>query len=115
MIAHIEGKVDSRSDEVVVIDAGGLGYEVHVPTPVLEQLPEGEVCKLYVHSNFREEDGTSLYGFATIQDRDFFRLLLTVSGIEPKVGIGIMSSASAGKRTRSRFSKVCGEVNEHLA
>ena len=98
MIAHIEGKVDSRSDEVVVIDAGGLGYEVHVPTPVQDQLPpEGDVCKLYVHSNFREEDGTSLYGFATIQDRDFFRLLLTVSGIGPKVGLGIMSSASVGE------------------
>ncbi len=98
MIAHIEGKVDFRSEEVVVIDAGGIGYEVHVPTPILEQLPpEGDNCKLYIHSNFREEDGTSLYGFASLQDRDFFRLLLTVSGIGPKVGLGIMSSASVGE------------------
>jgi Holliday junction DNA helicase RuvA len=95
MIAHIEGKIDARSDEVVVIDAGGIGYEVHVPTPVIDQLPqEGELCKLYVHTNFREEDGTSLYGFATIQDRDFFRLLLTVSGIGPKVGLSILSSVT---------------------
>lgn len=95
MIAHIEGKIDSRSDEVVVIEACGIGYEVHVPAPVIEQLPQdGELCKLYVHTNFREEDGTSLYGFATIQDRDFFRLLLTVSGIGPKVGLGIMSGAT---------------------
>lgn len=95
MIAHIDGRVDSRSEEIVVIDAGGIGYEVHVPTHVVEQLPQdGELCKLYIHTNFSEDHGTSLYGFATLQERDFFRLLLTVSGIGPKVGLSIMSGAT---------------------
>ncbi|HMK47616.1 MAG TPA: Holliday junction branch migration protein RuvA [Methanocella sp.] len=95
MIAHIEGRIDSKTEETVVIDVAGVGYEVYVPEPVVERLPqEGELCKLYIHANFREEDGTSLYGFSNVQDRDFFRLLLTVSGIGPKVGLGIMSGAT---------------------
>ena len=95
MIAHIEGKVDARTEETAVIDVDGIGYEVHVPARVIELLPpEGELCKLYIHTNFREEDGTSLYGFPTGQERDFFRLLLTVSGIGPKVGLSIMSGCT---------------------
>lgn len=95
MISHIQGRIDSKTEEIVVVEAGGLGYEVHVPAGTIEQLPaEGEVCKLYIHSNFREEDGTSLYGFSSLQERDFFRLLLTVSGIGPKVGLSILSGVS---------------------
>jgi Holliday junction DNA helicase RuvA len=90
MIAHIEGKIDSRTTDTVIVEAGGIGYEVHVPTHVGDLLPpDGE------HTNFREEDGTSLYGFTTLQDRDLFRMLLTVSGIGPKVGLSILSSVTA--------------------
>jgi Holliday junction DNA helicase RuvA len=96
MISHIDGKIESRTTDVVVIEAGGIGYEVHVPSQVGDLLPaDGERCKLFIHSNFREEDGTSLYGFMTIEDRDLFRLLLTVSGIGPKVGLSILSSVTA--------------------
>jgi Holliday junction DNA helicase RuvA len=96
MIAHIEGKIDSRTTDTVIVEAGGIGYEVHVPTHVGDLLPpDGERCKLFIHTNFREEDGTSLYGFTTLQDRDLFRMLLTVSGIGPKVGLSILSSVTA--------------------
>jgi Holliday junction DNA helicase RuvA len=95
MIAHLEGILDSRSPDRIVIDVSGVGYEVNVPAHVAESLPpEGEHCKVYVHTHFREDDGFSLYGFNTIGDREFFRLLITVSGIGPKVGLGIMSSIS---------------------
>jgi len=96
MIAHIEGKIDSRTTDTVIVEAGGLGYEIHVPSHVGDLLPaNGERCRLFVHTNFREDDGTSLYGFMTREDRDLFRLLLTVSGIGPKVGLNILSSVTA--------------------
>jgi Holliday junction DNA helicase RuvA len=92
MLAHIDGVLESKSEDEVVIDAGGVGYLINVPTHVADLLPsEGERCRLYVHTNFREDDGTSLYGFPTKEERALFRLLLTVSGIGPKVGLSILS------------------------
>jgi holliday junction DNA helicase RuvA len=95
MISHIEGIIESKSEDEVVIDAGGVGYLINVPSHVADLLPpEGDSARLYVHTNFREDDGTSLYGFPTKEDRALFRLLLTVSGIGPKVGLSILSSVT---------------------
>ncbi len=96
MIAHLEGRLEYKGQDRVVIDVGGVGYDVRVPTHLYDLLPnEGERCKVFIHTYFREEDGTSLYGFTTWQDREFFKLLMTVSGIGPKVALGIMSSITA--------------------
>ncbi len=80
---------------MVVIDAAGLGYEVHIPVTTAEKVPGvGKTCSLFVHSVYKE-DSASLYGFATREDRDFFRLLVEkVSGIGPKIGISILSRMS---------------------
>ncbi|MCD1293423.1 Holliday junction branch migration protein RuvA [Methanocella sp. CWC-04] len=96
MIAHIEGILDSRSDESIVIDVNGVGYEIFIPSHLFEQLPEeGSRCKIFVHTHFREEDGFTLYGFTALEDKEFFQLLIkTVSGIGPKVALSIMSSIS---------------------
>ena len=95
MISHIEGVIESKSEAEVVLDAGGVGYLINVPSHVADLLPpEGESCRLYVHTNFREDDGTSLYGFPSKEERALFRLLLTVSGIGPKVGLSILSSVT---------------------
>ncbi|HUL62891.1 MAG TPA: Holliday junction branch migration protein RuvA [Methanocella sp.] len=96
MIAHIDGFIESKSESEVVLDAGGVGYLINVPSHLADLLPpEGQQCRLYVHTNFREEDGTSLYGFMTKEERALFRMLLTVSGIGPKVGLNILSSVTA--------------------
>jgi Holliday junction DNA helicase RuvA len=95
MISHIEGVIESKSEAEVVLDAGGVGYLINVPSHVADLLPpEGDICRLYVHTNFREDDGTSLYGFPSKEERALFRLLLTVSGIGPKVGLSILSSVT---------------------
>jgi holliday junction DNA helicase RuvA len=95
MISHIEGVIESKSEDEVVIDAGGVGFLINVPSHVADLLPpEGDSARLYVHTNFREDGGTSLYGFPTKEDRALFRLLLTVSGIGPKVGLSILSSVT---------------------
>lgn len=80
---------------MVVIETAGLGYEVHIPVTTAERVPAiGKECSLYTHSVYREDSAT-LYGFATREDRDFFRLLVEkVSGIGPKIGISILSRMS---------------------
>jgi Holliday junction DNA helicase RuvA len=95
MIAHIKGIVLESTPLSAVIEAGGIGYEVHVPITTAEKIPgTGQTCSLFVHSVYREDSAT-LYGFATREDRDFFRLLVEkVSGIGPKIGISILSRMS---------------------
>jgi Holliday junction DNA helicase RuvA len=80
---------------MVVIDTAGIGYEVHIPVTTAEKVPGvGQECSLFIHSVYREDSAT-LYGFATREDRDFFRLLVEkVSGIGPKIGISILSRMS---------------------
>ncbi len=95
MIARIKGTVLEATPLQVVLEAGGLGYEVHIPVTTAEKVPAiGKECSLFVHSVYREDSAT-LYGFATREDRDFFRLLVEkVSGIGPKIGISILSRMS---------------------
>lgn len=95
LIARIKGIVLEATPLQVVLDAGGLGYEVNIPVTTAEKVPAiGKKCSLFVHSVYREDSAT-LYGFATREDRDFFRLLVEkVSGIGPKIGISILSRMS---------------------
>lgn len=95
MIARLKGRVLECTPLLVVVDCAGIGYEVHIPVTTAEKVPPiGGECSLFIHSVYRE-DSASLYGFATREDRDFFRLLVEkVSGIGPKIGITILSRMS---------------------
>ena len=95
MIARLKGTVLESSPLLVVLEAGGVGYEVHIPVTTAEKVPAiGAECSLFIHSVYRE-DSSTLYGFAGRDDRDFFRLLVEkVSGIGPKIGISILSRMS---------------------
>lgn len=75
-----------------IINAGGLGYLVNIPISTAAKLPaNGEKVKLHTHAVYRE-DSQALYGFATEDERNFFQLLIEkVSGVGPKVGIGMLS------------------------
>ena len=95
MIARLKGTVLESSPLLVVLEAGGVGYEVHIPVTTAEKVPAiGAECSLFIHSVYREDSAT-LYGFAGRDDRDFFRILVEkVSGIGPKIGISILSRMS---------------------
>jgi len=95
VIARLKGTVLESSPLLVVLEAGGVGYEVHIPVTTAEKVPAiGAECSLFIHSVYREDSAT-LYGFAGRDDRDFFRLLVEkVSGIGPKIGISILSRMS---------------------
>ncbi|WPJ96480.1 Holliday junction branch migration protein RuvA [Coraliomargarita algicola] len=95
MIARLKGTVLESTPLLVVLEAGGVGYEVHIPVTTAEKVPAiGKECSLFIHSVYREDSAT-LYGFATRDDRDFYRLLIEkVSGIGPKIGISMLSRMS---------------------
>lgn len=95
MIVSIQGTLVSATPLHAVIETQGLGYEVHVPVTTAEKLPQvGSAVKLHTVAVYRE-DAQSLYGFATTDERDLFKLLIEhVSGVGPKVALTIMSRLS---------------------
>jgi Holliday junction DNA helicase RuvA len=92
MIAHLKGILLSKSTDTIIIDNNGMGYEVFVPLSTFYSLPDedGQEVNLYIHTHVRE-DAFLLFGFNTILEKKIFRLLISVSGIGPKLAINILS------------------------
>ena len=95
MITSIQGTLTEAGPLRAVVELNGLSYEVNVPVTTAERLPRaGSVVRLHTLVIYRE-DSQTLYGFATAEDRDFFRLLIDhVTGIGPKLALSIMSRLS---------------------
>jgi Holliday junction DNA helicase RuvA len=91
MIAYLTGCLLNRNTKSVIIDAGGIGYEVFIPLSTFYGLPkEDERVSLHIHTHVRE-DAILLYGFKTQLEKDLFLMLISVSGIGPKLGVNILS------------------------
>lgn len=94
MIAMVRGILVEKGPEAVVIEAGGVGYEVSLTQPALQALPSpGAEVLLYTHHHVREDE-QRLYGFLSPGDRQVFLLLMTVKGVGPKLALGILSNLS---------------------
>lgn len=98
MIGRLRGTVaEYNSDGSIVLDVGGVGYEVHVPLGMLQIAPgSDDVVTLYIHTHVRE-DIFALYGFRSQQEKQAFRTVLTVSGVGPKLALSIFSAISVGQ------------------
>lgn len=94
MISSLAGKVKGISSNSVVIEVGGVGILVNVPQRVIESLSIGKLVDLHTHLIVRE-DALTLYGFSELVDRNLFELLLTVTGVGPKVAQSILGVNSA--------------------
>lgn len=94
MIASLLGEVTSRSLNSVVIEVGGIGYELYVSIQELEDLSVGESRKLYVHESIRE-DAYDLYGFTAERSKKLFEQLISVKNVGPKVALALMSIGPA--------------------
>jgi holliday junction DNA helicase RuvA len=91
MIAHIKGLLLKKSTSAIIIDNGGIGYEVITPLSTFYAMPEeGNEVSLHVYTHVRE-DAFILFGFITELEKTIFRLLISVSGIGPKLGVNILS------------------------
>jgi holliday junction DNA helicase RuvA len=141
MIAAVRGEVLVRRPDHVVIDAGGVGYRLAVSAETLKSVPatgrEG-----FLHAELiARDDSLSLYGFASEEERDLFRELISVSGVGPKVAIAVLGGGSSrellraiaagdakrfqavpgiGKRTAERIivelrEKVAGDLSDAIA
>ncbi len=141
MIAAVRGEVMVRRADHVVIDAGGVGYRLAVSSETLKEVPAAG-RDAFLHAELiSRDDSLALYGFSSEEERDLFRLLITVSGVGPKVAIATLSGGSArdllraiaagdakrfqavpgiGKRTSERIivelrEKVAGALEEEVA
>lgn len=100
MIGRIRGVLASKSPPWVLVEAGGIGYELEVPMSTLYDLPElGREVTLFVHYAHKE-DTVALYGFLREAERAQFRNLLRVSGIGAKIALSVLSGASADEFAR---------------
>lgn len=92
MIAFIKGELEYISEDSIIVESGGIGYEVRVPLTVMQQLPGvGQTVRIHTYLYVRE-DALNLYGFATREDLEIFKLLITVNGVGPKAALGILST-----------------------
>ena len=92
MIATLEGTLEYRGVDSVIINVGGIGFQVHVPGSTLSQLGAiNDKVSLYTHLHLRE-DNVSLYGFASEEELALFKNLISVSGIGPKAALALLSA-----------------------
>lgn len=91
MIAMLTGRIAHKSPDHIVLDVNGVGYRVLIPFSTYYELPEEGMVSLHIHTSVRE-DAIQLYGFRTRLEKSFFQLLISVSGIGPKLGRDILSN-----------------------
>ena len=112
MIALISGKIVYKGISHVVIDAHGVGYRIFIPLTTFYELPEaGQIITLHVHTHVKQ-DAINLIGFYTVQERDIFQLMLSVSGIGPKMSMNILSGISVPEMLRAISS---GDVRKLIS
>ena len=99
MIASLNGKLESLGSEWAVINVGGIGFQVYMPTSTLSTLSTiGEEVKLYTHLHLKEDNAT-LYGFASADELGLFQTLISVSGLGPKLALAMLSAMNVEKLT----------------
>jgi len=92
MIALLTGRLAHKSPDAIIIDVNGVGYRVQIPFSTYYELPgEGQTVSLSIYTHVKE-DAISLFGFRTVTEKEFFQLLISVSGIGPKMARDILSN-----------------------
>jgi len=99
VISSLHGKLESLGSDGAIINVGGIGFQVYMPTSDLSTLgTTGDDVKLYTHLHLRE-DNVALYGFTTADELRLFETLIGVSGIGPKLGLAMLSALSVEQIT----------------
>lgn len=93
MIGYLEGKIAEKEPTLVIMDIGGIGYEVHISLNTFSDLRDQNDTKLFTYLHVKEDSHT-LYGFSTPGEKDIFLKLISISGIGPSTGIVITSFLS---------------------
>ena len=109
MIASLKGKILVLEDNALILDVGGVGYRVHVPATVLGEMEVGSETRLHIHMHVRETE-MELFGASDAATLTFFKLLLTVSGVGPKVALATLSTLDAGRLSRAILTEDTAQI-----
>src|ERR1700742_516429 len=97
MIAHLRGRLLSKTPNQAIVECAGVGYDATISVATFSALPsEGAEAALYIHTHVRE-DQLALFGFSEKQEKRLFEKLLTISGIGPKLAITVLSGISSDR------------------
>lgn len=94
MIAFVRGTAVDMTENSVIVEAGGIGYEIYMTGTDLSRIHMGEEVKIHTYFNVRE-DAMQLYGFRSKDDLQMFKLLLGVNGVGPKAAVGVLAGITA--------------------
>jgi len=101
MIALINGLLIYKSISHVIVEANGIGYQIFIPLTTFYELPDtNQKVTLHIHTHVRQDD-ISLFGFGTGEEKGVFELMISVSGIGPKLAMNILSGISAEELVRA--------------
>ncbi len=110
MIGKLTGTLSDKNPPQVIVDCGGVGYEVQVPMSTFYNLPpDGQRVTLLTHFVVRE-DAQILYGFATATERAAFRELIKISGVGPRTALSVLSGMSAGELAQAVTLQEAGRL-----
>ena len=101
MIAFLEGELVVKELARVVLNCGGVGYEVIIPLSSFDKLPDqNKMCKLLIHHHISEVD-QKLYGFSSESEREMFKYLITINGVGPKIAVSALSGLPVNEMRRA--------------
>ena len=103
MFSYINGEITEKECDKVVVDVGGVGFELFCSDVTLSQCVVGECRRLYVYLQVKE-DGMCLYGFSTLQEKAMFMRLISVSGVGCKMAAAVLSGMDAGALAQAIFN-----------
>ena len=104
MIASIKGRIQDKGTDSAVIEVGGMGFQVFIPSHQIDELRIGESVFFYTFLVVRE-DSLTLYGFTTAEEREYFNLLLGVSGVGPRLALATLSTLNPDAIRRAVLSE----------
>jgi len=90
MIGFLTGKIISSKPTQIILDVNGVGYTVNISINTFEKISDKEIASLFIHTSVKE-DSITLFGFFTQSEKEMFELLISISGIGPKLSLGILS------------------------
>ena len=93
MIGYLTGKIISSKPTQILLDVNGVGYSVNISISTFEKISEKETASLFIHTSVKE-DSITLFGFFSQSEKEMFELLISISGIGPKLGLSILSGIS---------------------
>jgi len=97
LIGRLKGRLEAKTPPQVLVDCGGVSYELDVPMSTFYNLPAtGEAVALFTHLSIKE-DAHALYGFATLEERATFRQLIKISGVGPRTALSVLSGLSVAE------------------